>query len=165
MIKAVYGKLRRLLDPRPENPLELAEWYRKRGMCIGERTKIYPDVVFGRGGLDPIVVGDDCVLTGCTILGHDASTNYWLNISKSICMPTSIGDRCFVGTRSIILMGVRIGNDCIVGAGAVVTKDVPDGSIVAGNPAQVIGNVAELVQKRKELAKIHPQYFRELPRG
>lgn len=51
---------------------------------------------------------------------------------------TYIGENCFIGGRSIILPGVRIGNSCIVGAGAVVTKDVPDNCIVAGNPAQII---------------------------
>ena len=34
--------------------------------------------------------------------------------------------------------GVRVGDECIVGSGAVVTKDVPSGSIVAGNPAKII---------------------------
>ena len=44
---------------------------------------------------------------------------------------------------------VRIGSNCIVAAGSVVTKDVPDNSIVAGVPARVIGSFEELVKKRE----------------
>ncbi len=49
-----------------------------------------------------------------------------------------IGDYTWVGHNVIILPGVRIGKHVIIGAGSVVTKDVPDYAIVAGNPARVI---------------------------
>ena len=52
--------------------------------------------------------------------------------------PVSIGDRVWIGCRAIILKGVTIGDDAIVGAGAVVTRDVPPGAVVAGNPAKPI---------------------------
>lgn len=45
---------------------------------------------------------------------------------------------CYIGARSIILPGVEIGSKAIVGAGSVVTKDVPEGAIVAGNPAKIL---------------------------
>ena len=49
-----------------------------------------------------------------------------------------IGNDVWIGTRSIILPGVKIGNGVIIGAGAVVTKDVPPYAIVGGNPAKII---------------------------
>lgn len=52
--------------------------------------------------------------------------------------PPHIGDDVWIGTRVIILPGVRIGDHSIVGAGAVVTKDVPEWAIVGGNPAKLI---------------------------
>ncbi len=64
------------------------------------------------------------------ILAHDMTRGLYLH--------TRIGRRCFIGARSIILPGITVGDDCIVGCGSVVTKDVPSGSIVAGNPAVVI---------------------------
>ena len=67
-----------------KDPLRIAKKYRKKGMEIGKNTYIYPDVVFGRGGKDPIIIGRNCVLTGCTILGHDASTNRQLKMKSSI---------------------------------------------------------------------------------
>ena len=51
---------------------------------------------------------------------------------------THIGKNCFIAVNSIILPGVKIGNQVIVGAGSVVTKDVPNNCVVAGNPAKII---------------------------
>lgn len=61
-----------------------------------------------------------------------------------------IMDNCFIGSHSIILPDVKIGPDAIVAAGAVVTKDVPRGAIVGGNPAKVIGSFYDLMEKRKD---------------
>ncbi len=52
--------------------------------------------------------------------------------------PVVIQDNVFIGTRAIILKGVTIGENAVVGAGAVVSQDVPDNCIVAGNPAKII---------------------------
>ena len=55
-----------------------------------------------------------------------------------VTKPVKIGDNCWIGNRAIILKGVTIGNGAIVAAGAVVTKDVPEKTLVAGNPAKII---------------------------
>lgn len=52
--------------------------------------------------------------------------------------PIFIGDDCWIGTRVIILPGVRIGSHSIVGAGSLVTKSVPSNSIIGGLPAVII---------------------------
>ena len=56
-------------------------------------------------------------------------------------MEVKIGDRVWIGGRSVINPGVTIGNDCVIASGSVVTKDVPDGVIVGGNPAKVIRRI------------------------
>lgn len=48
-----------------------------------------------------------------------------------------IGNGCWIGARSTILGGVTIGNGCVVAAGSVVTRDVPDNTMVAGVPARI----------------------------
>jgi acetyltransferase-like isoleucine patch superfamily enzyme len=52
--------------------------------------------------------------------------------------PTFIGERCLIGSGAVILPGLRIGNGVVIGAGALVTKDIPDGATVLGNPARVV---------------------------
>lgn len=54
-----------------------------------------------------------------------------------------IGDDAWIGAGAIVLRGVRIGRGAIVGAGSVVTHDVPDWTVVAGNPARVIRTLSE----------------------
>jgi maltose O-acetyltransferase len=58
-------------------------------------------------------------------------------------LPVNIGDDVWVGARAIILPGVRVNDHAIIAAGAVVTRDVDAWSIVAGNPARVIGSRLE----------------------
>ena len=65
-----------------------------------------------------------------------------------------IEDDVWVGSNAIILKGVRIGFGSVIGAGAIVTKNIPEGSIVAGNPAKVIGmrfNAEELGKHKATL--------------
>ena len=52
--------------------------------------------------------------------------------------PVTIGDEVFIGMNALILKGVTIGDGAVIGAGSVVTRDVPPGAIVAGNPARFI---------------------------
>lgn len=58
-----------------------------------------------------------------------------------------IGNNVFIGARSMILYDVKIGNNVIVGAGSLVNRDIPDGSVVAGIPARVIGRFDEYKEK------------------
>ncbi|HXR66039.1 MAG TPA: sugar O-acetyltransferase [Ktedonobacteraceae bacterium] len=52
--------------------------------------------------------------------------------------PVTIGNRVWVGGRSVILPGVTIGDNAVIGAGSIVNKDVPANVVVAGNPARII---------------------------
>lgn len=61
-----------------------------------------------------------------------------------------IGNYTSIGSYAMILPGVTIGDRCIVGGGAVVTKSVPDGCMVAGNPARIIGHTEDFYKKVKE---------------
>jgi acetyltransferase-like isoleucine patch superfamily enzyme len=58
-----------------------------------------------------------------------------------------VGDNVFIGMNSLILPGTTIGNNVIVGAGSVVRGNVPDYSIITGNPAHVAGDIREYARK------------------
>ena len=66
---------------------------------------------------------------------------------KGPIAPVVLKDYAFVGTGAVILPGTVIGRGTIVGAGAVVKGDIPDGAIVVGNPAKVIGSANAIVKK------------------
>jgi acetyltransferase-like isoleucine patch superfamily enzyme len=68
--------------------------------------------------------------SGSLILAHD--------YTRCMYADTRIGSRCFIGANAIVMPGVSIGDGVIVGAGAVVTKVVPAGCVVVGNPARVV---------------------------
>lgn len=64
----------------------------------------------------------------------------WSNVKEA---KVTIKDKAWIGFNTIILKGVTIGEGAIVGAGSVVTKDVPEWTIVAGNPAKIIREIPE----------------------
>ncbi len=103
--------------------------------------------------LDPshcwlISIGDDVTLSNkVQILAHDDTTRVYTGYGK--IGPVTIGDRVFIGANSTILLNTRIGNDVIVAAGSVVTKDVPDNSVVAGVPAKIIGRTDEYITRER----------------
>lgn len=62
-------------------------------------------------------------------------------------------DNVFIGANTTILTNVTIGSNVIIAAGSLVNKDVPDGKIVAGVPAKVIGEVNDLAEERKRYSQ------------
>jgi acetyltransferase-like isoleucine patch superfamily enzyme len=96
-----------------------------------------------------IEIGDETIIGGgAMIIDTDfhprLDDGTWGTDPKSVSKPVSIGKRCFIGARAIILKGVTIGDGAVIGAGAVVTRDVPAGAIAAGNPAEVVGRKVEI---------------------
>lgn len=61
-----------------------------------------------------------------------------LDHGEEIRRPVHIGKNAWIACQVTILKGVTIGADAVVAAGAVVTRDVPPGAVVAGNPAKIV---------------------------
>lgn len=94
-----------------------------------------------------IEIGENSGLAyGVTVLTGADPRNELNKLYAPKNAPVTIGKNCWIGANSTILPGVTIGDYCIVAAGSVVTKDVPSGVLVAGNPA--------VIKKHLDLQKI-----------
>ena len=86
-----------------------------------------------------ITIGDYCAISDYVqILDSDFHPMTYNGKTSAMSKPVHIGNHVWIGRSAIILKGVTIGDGAIVGAGSVVTRDVPPGCLVAGNPARVI---------------------------
>ena len=93
-------------------------------------------------GGNGIFIGDNCLIApGVKIVSadHDPETSDRGWVKEQ---PIRIGEGSWIGANAVILPGVMIGKHAVIGAGAVVTRDVPDRVIVAGNPARVIRDMS-----------------------
>jgi len=116
-----------------------AAYARSQGVRIGDGCRI----LIHDFGSEPFLVsiGDRVtVTTRVLFLTHDGST--WLMRDargrRQRYGAITVGSDVFIGAGAILMPGVTIGDRCVVGAGSVVTKSVPSGSVVAGNPARFI---------------------------
>ena len=135
---------------------------KKYGMQINDFPRyISPLAIFDGNDYSLIHLGKDCVISrDVFLLTHDYSIARGLQaIGKNNKKPFKdelflkeiyIGNNSFIGARSILLPGTHIGDDCIIGAGAVVKGNVPNNSIVIGNPAKIYAKTTEWAQKKFE---------------
>ena len=77
------------------------------------------------------------------IVGHNCLIEDYCHISSNVFIGgnTVIGEKTIIYAGSLISDGINIGANCIIGIGSVVARDIPDGSVVLGNPAKRVGNV------------------------
>ncbi|MDO4306354.1 MAG: acyltransferase [Eubacteriales bacterium] len=85
-----------------------------------------------------VLIGADCKIYDTDFHSLDAELRGKPDVDIPKCAPIVIEEKAFIGAHSIILKGVHIGKGSIVGAGSVVTKDIPDNEVWAGNPARFI---------------------------
>lgn len=96
-----------------------------------------------------ITVGSNCqITTGVRIFTHGGG-----NVVRNkypdfdVFGKVIIGDWVYIGTNSLIMPGVTIGNGSLIAAGSVVTKSVPSGVVVGGNPARIITTVEKYIEQ------------------
>lgn len=129
-------------------------------VVVGSKAKLCDDVVLETGESGTITIGDNSrcqfrchlaaykasihigrdvgIAQGCSFYTHDhgrSRNEHDQLISKGSII---IEDGVWIGAGVTVLSGVRIGRESVIAAGAVVTRDIPEGSVAAGNPARVI---------------------------
>ena len=101
------------------------------GVKIGNRVYLDRSVFIDTVGA--VTIEDEATLTrGVIVLTHSRKHPY--------IRPVTIKKGAFIGVNSVILGGITIGAGAIIGAGSIVTHDIPDHAVVAGNPAKRIGD-------------------------
>lgn len=108
------------------------------------------EVIIGSGSriglsntlIGPLQIGDNVIIAQNVVisaLNHGyQDINTPIRLQPCTTSKVFIGDDSWIGANAVITSGVKIGNHVVVAAGSVVTKDVPDYSIAAGNPARII---------------------------
>ena len=125
---------------------------RELGVTVGEGCRLYSMQISSEWELltigDRVTVSSDVLFithdgTGWLFRDEQGRRHYSLGRIE-------IGNDVFIGARATIMPGVRIGDRCVVAAGSVVTRSVPDGHVVGGNPARIISTYEALAAKVAE---------------
>ena len=123
----------------------------EKNINIERKVRLSTQVTLGRNS----GIGEGSVISGKVSIGENVmicpelmcyTTNHqtdridipMIDQGFSEMRPIEIGNDVWIGSRVIILGGVKIGNGAVIGAGAVVTHDIPSNAVVGGNPAKVI---------------------------
>lgn len=151
-MKRIFLKIRKKISGEVST-----EKLKKFGLQVGENFHRQEGCIIDYSHCWLIKIGDNVTLAPRVhILAHDSSTKNLLGYTKIGCV--NIGNNVFVGANTIILPNVTIGNNVIIGAGSVVNRDVKENSVVAGNPAKIICDINQYIEKNKKLLEETPKF-------
>jgi acetyltransferase-like isoleucine patch superfamily enzyme len=118
---------------------------------IGSFIRIGNNVGIGEfaylGGAGGLEIGDDCIIGqyfSCHPENHQFGDSKQLIRLQGVSRKgIRVGENCWIGAKVTILDGVIIGDNCVIAAGAVVTKSMPEGSLIGGVPAKILKTIDE----------------------
>ena len=112
----------------------------QKGVKVGKRCKICSHSFICEGVTleDEVFIGHNVTFINDRYPRATTSSGKLQTEADWKCIATVVKRRASIGSGATVLCGVTIGEGAIVGAGSVVTKDVPRGAVVAGNPAHVL---------------------------
>lgn len=120
---------------------------------LGSHSEIKPNVTignhcrfqYGQYIPDHITIGDYVFVGPSVTFLNDKYPSSYKSINRRLekLFSVTIADHTSIGGHAVIGPGIKIGKYCLVGMGSVVTKEVPDYSVIAGNPAKIVGKIYE----------------------
>jgi len=139
---------------------------------VWEFVKIFGDVEIGdnclvssfseiKGNQGKVIIGNSTriqkgfYIAGPAIIGAETFIGVHVVIGNDKYPPseymtqTTIGKNCIIGNGVVIVPGIKIGDKAVIGAGTVVTKEIPPGKFVLGNPGKIIGTRKEYEEKKR----------------
>lgn len=133
------------------------EYRVKRGMKVGKNCHFYSVSTIDARWPWLISFGDNVtVSSNVYILAHDASPN--IVGCETRLGRVDVGNNVFIGAGTTIMCNVRIGDNVVIGAGSVVTKDLPDNAVYAGNPAKRVCSIEEFREKHQSQRENRPDF-------
>ena len=164
-------------DKQPQLPPQGEYWIAPNATVIGDVIlKPGASVWFGavvRGDNDPITIGENTNIQDGSVLHSDPGEPLTIGAGVTVghmamLHSCEIGDNSLIGIGAVVLGLAKIGRNCIIGAGALVTegKEIPDGSLVVGQPGKVVrrlepGQIEALKASAEHYVQNRKRYLRE----